>query len=272
LTSSDPDDQQRENLQTFDARLKNALDRVLADAGKFQAGKRKNILGALAFDKNRFSDRSAFYRIIVYSDAVLADTDVETTTDVAKFVVSLSSKYPATFFGADVSVFGVSEGGDSQFNLQARERVFEAYFLASWAHLRSFSSSLPAQKSDPYSSVTRLEGTFEGGNSQGAARISYFAASVAQTVGWVTFVIGRTQLYLPFEGSLDCDGDQCKLSASASESVPTLAQSPYFRKGDRIILQGKKDARFEGSVTSEAKEVFKDGNQEAKYILKFQKP
>jgi hypothetical protein len=37
-------------------------------------------------------------------------------------------------------------------------------------------------------------------------------------------------------------------------------------------LQGKKDARFEGSVTSEAKEVFKDGNQEAKYILKFQKP
>jgi hypothetical protein len=88
----------------------------------------------------------------------------------------------------------------------------------------------------------------------------------------VTFVIGRIQLYLPFEGSLDCEGEQCKLSANASESVPSLAQSPYFRKGDRITLLGKKDTRLEGNLTSEAKEVFKDGNQEAKYTLKFQKP
>ena len=272
LTSSDPEDQQRENLQTFDARLKNALDRALGDASKFQAGKRKNILGALAFDKNRFSDRSAFYRIIVYSDAVLADPDVEKTTDAAKLVASLTSKYPATFYGADVSIFGVSENGDSQLNLQARESVFDAYLLASWAHLKAFSSSLPAQRNDPYTSVVFLEGTFEGGNSQGAARISYSAPSAAQTVGWVTFVIGRIQLYLPFEGSLDCEGEQCKLSGNASESVPPLAQLPYFRKGDRITLVGKKDARLEGSLTSEAKEVFKDGNQEAKYILKFQKP
>jgi hypothetical protein len=272
LTSSDPEDQQRENLQTFDARLKNALDRVLADAGKFQTGKRKNILGALAFDKNRFSDRSAFYRIIVYSDAILTDPDVENTTDAAKLVTSLSSKYPATFYGADVSIFGVSEASDSELKLQTREKVFEAYFLANWAHLKSFSSSLPAQRNDPYTSVTRLEGSFEGGNSQGAARISYSAPSASQAIGWLTFVIGRNQLYLPFEGSLDCEGEQCRLSASAGESVPPLAQSPYFRKGDRITLQGKKDSRFEGTLTSEAKEVFKDGNQEAKYTLKFQKP
>jgi hypothetical protein len=88
----------------------------------------------------------------------------------------------------------------------------------------------------------------------------------------VTFVLGRNQLYLPFEGAIECEGDQCKLTGNASESVPPLAQSPYFRKGDRINLQGKKDARLEGSLTSEAKEVFKEGNQEARYTLKFQKP
>ncbi|WP_156526654.1 hypothetical protein [Bradyrhizobium sp.] len=272
LVSSDPEDQQRENLQTFDARLKNALDKILGEATKFQAGARKNILGALAFDKNRFSDRSAFYRIIVFSDAVLVDPDIEKSTDVAKYVSALNIKYPATFYGADVSLFGVSEGSDSHLNLQTREKIFDAYLLASWGQLKSFSSSLPAQRNDPYSAVTRLEGSFEGGSSQGAARIAYSTPNSSQATGWVTFVIGRSQLYLPFEGALECDGDQCKLSASASESVPPLAQSPYFRKGDRISLQGKRDARLEGSLTTEAKEVFKDGNQEAKYTLKFQKP
>jgi hypothetical protein len=204
-------------LYTNNARPSCLLKR---NATKRRLGKRKNILGALAFDKNRFSDRSAFYRIIVYSDAILADPDVENTTDAAKLVVSLNSKYPATFYGADVSIFGVSETGDSQLNLQTRERVFDADFLASWAHLKAFSSSLPAQRSDPYARVVRLEGTFEDGNSQGAARIFYSAPNAAQTVGWVTFVIGRTQLYLPFEGSLDCEGEQCKLLANASESFP----------------------------------------------------
>jgi hypothetical protein len=272
LTSSDPEDQQRENLQTFDARLKNALDKVLAGAAKFQSGKRKNILGALAFDKNRFAERSAFYRIIVYTDAALLDPEVESSSDLTKYVSSLSSKYPATFYGADVSIFGVSDTSGPQINLQTKEKIFGAYFLMSWAHLKSFSSSLPAQSNDPYSSITRLEGTFEGGNSQGSARIFYSTPSKSQTVGWVTFVVGRSQLYLPFDGSLECEGELCKLSASASESVPPMLQSPYFRQGDRISLQGKKDISFEGSLKTEAKEVFKEGNQEAKYNLKFQRP
>ncbi len=272
LTSPDPEDQQRENLQTFDARLRNALDKLLVSAGKFQSGKRKNILGALAFDKNRFAERSAFYRIIVYTDAALLDPDVESSSDTAKYINLLASKYPATFYGADVSIFGVSDASDPQINLQAREKIFEAYLLMSWAHLKSFSSSLPAQSNDPYSSITRLEGTFEGGNSQGLARIFYSTPSKSQTVGWVTFVVGRNQLYLPFEGSLECEGEQCKLSANASESVPPMTQSPYFRKGDRINLQGKKDISFEGSLKTEAKEVFREGNQEAKYTLRFQKP
>lgn len=272
LTSPDPEDQQRENLQTFDARLRNALDKLLVSAGKFQSGKRKNILGALAFDKNRFAERSAFYRIIVYTDASLLDPDVESSSDTAKYINSLASKYPATFYGADVSIFGVSDASDPQINLQAREKIFEAYLLTSWAHLKSFSSSLPAQSNDPYSSITRLEGTFEGGNSQGLARIFYSTPSKSQTVGWITFVVGRNQLYLPFEGSLECEGEQCKLSANASESVPPMTQSPYFRKGDRINLQGKKDISFEGSLKTEAKEVFREGNQEAKYTLRFQKP
>jgi hypothetical protein len=208
----------------------------------------------------------------VYTDAVLIDPDVEASSDVAKHVASLNAKYPTTFYGADVSIFGVAEASDSHFNLQNREQIFDAYFLSNWAHLSSFSSSLPSQRNDPYSQVMRLEGAFEGGGSQGAARISFSEPTNAQTVGWITFVVGRNQLYLPFEGLRECEGEQCKISANASESIPPLAPSPYFRKGDRIILQGKKDVQLEGSLTSEAKEVFKEGNQEAKYTLKFQKP
>src|SRR3954471_16268304 len=64
MTKLDPADQQRENLQTFDARLRNSLDKLIAESKKFQSGKRRNILGAIAFDKNRFADRSALYRVI----------------------------------------------------------------------------------------------------------------------------------------------------------------------------------------------------------------
>ena len=78
---------------------------------------------------------------------------------------------------------------------------------------------------------------------------------------------------MPFEGVFQCDGDQCKLNGSVSETVPLLSQTPYFRKGDRLSLQGKKNAGFDGTLSSEAKEVFKEaGNQEARYILKFPKP
>ena len=85
--------------------------------------------------------------------------------------------------------------------------------------------------------------------------------------------MGRNQLYVPFEGISQCEGDQCRLNGTVSEMVPILSQTPYFRKGDRLSLQARKNTGFDGTLSSEAKEVFKEGgNQEARYILKFPKP
>ena len=67
----DPVDQQRENLQTFDARLRDALNSIIAESKKYQEGKRQDILGAIAFDKNRYADPSALYRVIIYTDGTI---------------------------------------------------------------------------------------------------------------------------------------------------------------------------------------------------------
>jgi hypothetical protein len=60
LITLDPADQQRENLQTFDTRLRNALDKLIGEAKRYQEGARRNILGGLALDKNRYADQKAF--------------------------------------------------------------------------------------------------------------------------------------------------------------------------------------------------------------------
>lgn len=273
MTKLDPADQQRENLQTFDARLRNSLDKLLADAKKFEPGKRRNILGAIAFDKNRFSDRMALYRVIIYTDGALVDADLDARADVTHQVSFLTGKYPASFFGADVSIFGISESGDKTLSLESKERIVSAFFLNSWAHLRSFSSSLPQQRNDLFPAVIRWDGTFEGGGTQGAAKLAYsFSSGGSLSDAWISFVVGRTLLYVPFEGEFRCEGDQCKLTATCTEVVPLLSPNPYFRKGDRLLLQGKKGGGLEGSLGSETREVFKDGTQEVKYNLKFVKP
>lgn len=270
LTQFDPATQQRENLQTFDARLRIALDKLIADATKFVPGKRRNVLGAIAFDKNRFSDRAALYRVIIYSDGSLIDPDLEAGADVARQVSFLAAKYPANFSGADISIFGVSESSDKSASLETKERVASAFFLSNWAHLRSFSPSLPQQRNETFPPVVRWEGNFDGGGTQGSAKLSYTTSPGANlSDAWVSFSVGRTLLHVPFEGEIRCENEQCKVTATSSESIPLLSATPYFRKGDRLQLQGKNGVGFEGSLGSETREIFKDGTQEVRYNLKF---
>ncbi|MBR1221863.1 hypothetical protein JQ557_27940 [Bradyrhizobium sp. U87765 SZCCT0131] len=267
----DPVDQQRENLQTFDARLRNALDRVIAESSKFVPNKRRNILGAIAFDKNRFSERTALYRVIVCTDGVLADADLDGSGDVDRQVSFLSSKYPANFSGADVYVFGALDAGDKGLPLEVKEKVFAAFFLSNWAYLKSFSSSLPQQRGELFPPAKSWDGSFDGGGAQGAAKLVYSQSHGGSlSHAWVAFAVGRSLVYVPFEGDLHCEGEQCTLAATSSESVPLNSSSPYFRKGDRLLLKGKPEGSLEGILSSSVREVFKDGNnQEVKYNLKF---
>jgi hypothetical protein len=260
LLTPDPQDQQRENLQTFDARLRNALDRIIAESKKYNEGERRDILGAIAFDKNRYSDQKAFYRIIVYTDGTVKEPTTER---------SLAERYPASFSGAEVAVFGI-DGSAQDEALQKKEQTFSAFFLKNWAHLESFSQSLPQQKGYFYPPATRMDGVFEGGGTQGSLRLALFAAKEGGIVdGWLAFNVGREVLYVPFKGEYRCAGEECKLNAKCTQSVPPQTSNPYFRNGDRIELSGKSGLALEGSLQADSREVFKEGNQTVKYGLKF---
>jgi hypothetical protein len=267
LTTLDPADQQRENVQTFDSRLRNALDKIVAQAGKFKETARRNILGAMAFDKNRFADPRAFYRLILYTDGTIKEPVIG-VPDINS-INALTEKYPASFSGAEVAVFGI-DGGAQDASFQSTEQVFGAFFLKSWARLKSFSSSLPQQQGFIFPEVKRMDGTFEGGGTQGSVKLALFAAKQGNIAdGWLAFSVGHETLYVPFQGDFQCDGEACTLTATCTDSVPPQTPTPYFRKGDRLRLSGKTQRSLEGLIEPAAREVFKDGKQNVKYALKF---
>jgi hypothetical protein len=271
LISLDPVDQQRENLQTFDARLRNALDKIVEQSKKYEEGRRRNVLDAIALDKNRYSDRNVFYRVVVYTDGTIkepnAPATMPVTSDIAK---SLAEKYPASFSGAEVGVFGIDSSQDGA--SPSREQTFATFFLKNWGHLKSFSFSLPQQENFIFPPAIRMDGVFEGGGTQGAVKLALFAAKQGNVAnGWLAFNVGREMLYVPFQGEFRCANDDCRLNAAASESIPPESQTPYFRKGDRIDIKSSGNNRrsLEGALEAESREVFKGGNERAKYALKF---
>ena len=260
LVTSDPVDQQRENLQTYDARLRNSLDKVISESSKYQEGDRRDILGAIAFDKDRYSDQSAFYRIIIYTDGKIKEPNSDH---------NIAKKYRASFSGADVAVFGI-DGNVQGDELKSNELTYSAFFLKNWGHLDSFSQSLPQQNSYLYPAATRMDGTYEGGGTQGTSRLTLFAAKQGGAVdGWLVFTVAREILYVPFEGEYHCNKEGCQLRGKCTQSVPPQSTNPYFRNGDRIVLDGKSGQGMEGSLEADSHEVFKEGNQAVKYQLKF---
>ena len=121
LITSDPESQQRDNLQLFETRLRNSLDRLLAASKNFVRGKRRDMLGAIAVDKNRFRDPNAVYRLIIYTNGSVAD-DFEAGATETQIVDFLAKKYPTSFSGADVFVFGVT-GGERNEALETKEKI-----------------------------------------------------------------------------------------------------------------------------------------------------
>jgi hypothetical protein len=116
----------------------------------------------------------------------------------------------------------------------------------------------------------RMEGKYDGGGTRGSLRLALFTAKqTAEADGWLEFNIGREFLYVPFHGEYTCANDGCRLSATCTQSVPPQASAPYFRSGDRIVLSGNQHQALEGSLEADSQEVFKEGNQNVRYELKF---
>lgn len=262
LITQDPESQQRDNLQTFDARLRNSLDKLLDASKKFSLGKRRDILGAIAVDKNRLTDRDAYYRIIVFTNGSISD-DFETGANETQIVDLLTKKYPTSFLGAEVSVFGIT-GDDHNEALESKERIFSSYFLNNWGRVRSFTPSLPQQTNSVFSAVRTVGGTFDGGGIKGSVKMSFPLTNGKAADIWLTFVVGGKSLYVPMEAGYSCSGEMCSVKGTVIENIPLLSSTPYFRKGDQLNLAGKKGEKLVGSLTSETNEVFKPENQNAK--------
>jgi hypothetical protein len=269
LVTQDPESQQRENLQTFDARLRNALDKIVGASKKFTLGKRRNILGAIAVDKNRLTDRDTVYRIIIFTNGIISD-DFETNANETQIADLLTKKYPTSFSGAEVSIFGVT-GGERNETLESKEKIFSSFFLNNWAHVRSFTPSLPQQTNYLFSAVKSTTGTFEGGGTKGSVKLSFSTTNAKSANIWLTFIAGANSLYVPIEGEYSCSGETCEIKGRVIENIPLLSSTPYFRKGDQFTVAGKKGEKLVGALTSETKEVFKPGNvtDEVKYKMEF---
>lgn len=271
LTTLDPVAQQRENLQTFDVRLRNSLDAIIAESKKYQEGTRRNILGAIAFDKNRYSDQNALFRLVIYTDGTIKDpsTDKNPNSN-AQPIDLIATQYHANFSGAEVMVFGIS-GNLQDATLERKEQIFSSFFLKNWARLKSFSLSLPQQEAYLFPAAIRLDGVFEGGGTRGPLKLTIFPPKDgSQAEGWLAFNVGREVLYVPFEGEYRCNGSDCRLTAKCVESIPPQSPSPYFRDGDRIVLAGRSGQALEGSLQAAGQEVFNGAaNQSVNYVLKF---
>jgi hypothetical protein len=279
LTQLDPESQQRENLQTFETRLRSSLDRLIDASAKTSQGKRHNVLGAIAVDKNRFTDPHALYRIIIYSNGAITDPSIGESGSDEQIMKQLAEKYNASFSGGEVYVYGVI-GEESQKSLEARAKIFSSFFLNSWGVLRSFAPSLPHQTNGVFQQVQSFVGTFEGGGTRGNAKLTFTSGPSAETgAAWLTFVVGINSLFLPFQTEYSCDTSNCRLTGVALENVPSWAASPYFRKGDRLTLGGKPHDAMEGALEPATREIFQSGNREGfkdsvkdkevQYTLKF---
>jgi hypothetical protein len=272
LITQDPETQQRDNLQTFDARLRNSLDKVVAASKTYVPGKRRDILGAIAVDKNRLTDSDGVYRIIIFTNGAISD-DFEAGASESQIVDLLTKKYPTAFSGTEISVFGVT-GGDHGQALESKERVFASFFLSNWARVRSFTPSLPQQTNGAFTSLKTRKGVFEGGGVKGSVKLSFSTTSGKAADIWLAFVLGGSSLYVPVDGDYSCSMDTCVLNGHVIEQIPLLSSTPYFRKGDLVSLIGKKDEKFVGTLTSESKEVFRPENgspksEEVKYQMEF---
>jgi hypothetical protein len=255
LTKLGPEAQQRENIETFNTSLRSSLNKLVDAAGKLSLDQRRDILGAVAIDKNRFEDRHSFYRLIMYSHGDIAEPGVTKLDDPQQVIRALSEKYSTSFSGADVYVYGV-DGQDRP--LESKATIFAAFFLNNWGLVRSFSPSLPPQQSVPIRPVVRMSGTFQGGGSQGSVKLSYTTVEgLDLKEAWLDFSVGTKSFYVPFEGEASCQSGDCTLRATCLEDIPFGSKTPYFRKGDKLALSGKADGDLKGTVEPAAPEVFK---------------
>ena len=116
--------------------------RLLPNPKNIRTATRRNILGAIAFDKNRYSDPNAFYRVLIYTDGSIKEPPSEIKSASGDV---LAEPDPASFSGAEIWIFGI-DGNVQDLTVEQKEQTFSAFFLKNWAHLKSFSLLFPSRR------------------------------------------------------------------------------------------------------------------------------
>lgn len=268
LTTFDPEQQQEENLEMFDSRLRLAMDSVREQAIALdRSAPRRNIIGALAFDKNRFADKQFHTRAVIFTDGRIVEEGIDPGRQAAGAAAALTAKYPANFGGADISMFGVTAAGEGAPDAEAMRGVFEDYFLANWGLLRSFSFALPEQAGTPFRAPERYIGKFDGGGVSGEAVLGFtLDAEGRLTAGWLTFATGKGPLNVPLEGDLRCADDACSLTAHVTHDVPPATDDPFFKEGDRVVLKGNPEV-LKGTLEAAVPETFEGVGETVVYSI-----
>lgn len=269
LVQFDPERQQRENLEVFESKLRNALDVIYTLAAKSTTGPRKGVLNAIALDKSRFEGRDVFYRIIIFTVSPLASpTQTLAVSDLRPVVTNLVEAYPASFGGAEVFIFGSSETSSEELSIAAREALVGAYLNESWALLRSMSSALPEQAGGEFEPISHFSGNFEGGGTRGGAELFFSVGRDGKVpLAWLRFLTTHGTLNVPVGGVQECVEKDCAMSATVLADVPPLVPQPFFRKGDRVSLTGD-ESGWEGVLEAAVPEVFNVGGESVAYRFK----
>lgn len=152
-------------------------------------------------------------------------------------------------------------------NDASKEKVISDYFLSGAGYLSSYSFALPEKSNRPVYAVNHFRGEYSGGGAQGATELT-FALSNNNTLenAWIKFTVPQGSIYIPADGQYSCADNQCVLDGTIITNIPEFGDHPYFRKGDRVVLNRSPDG-WSGQIKSQSHEVFEGQKEEVKYNI-----
>ncbi len=201
LLTFDVEDQQKDNIDSFETSLKGALNSIASEGKRFAgASTLRNVFEAIALDKDRFASDKYYTRIIVYSNFKDGlSQSIDGSADGNELLSQFAKHFPQNMPASEVSVFGVkSESGRSIDKLDA---FFRAYLQLAGARLAGLASALPQQHIAIETDRVRYSGSYVGGGARGRANLDVFLDAGAN--------VARPTLFFSIGGRCLLDSDYC---------------------------------------------------------------
>lgn len=257
-------EQNKENLEIFDVKVRNTLSKILDKKIDSDGSNSRNLFEAISLDKNRFRDSSKKIRIIIFSELEDRFTDsLELDDGLAGLIDKKYQNYPISLHGGTVSIFGVSPEIAERMN--AVKLGFEYYMQRSGGRLDSLSQTLAPQ---PVSQTTRyfgFNGKFKAADATGGVKLDIYTNDTGEiTDGNIVMMASNEQYWIPIALSGSCQTDQCQGNGTIEQTVPLLAESPFFRKGD-IFEFTYQDRQGAGSISPVTDETFENLDNDVIY-------